>query len=222
MRERRDLLGRPIRRLYLKTEVLDKRCEGIIREFMDRRSGGFGLPIPTDELKRLIEERADEVDFYADLPEGIHGQTSLFYNRRPEVDIAESIYRTRSDHRVRTTLCHEFGHVWLHAPLFRRDGAKDGATAGPIWKCYRESILEAPESDWMEWQAGWVSGAILMPASALRTWSAESAAQFRSKLPFAVKTREGGDLINLVAERCDVSELAARVRLIKLRLVVED
>jgi Zn-dependent peptidase ImmA (M78 family) len=222
MRERRDLRGRPIRRLYLKTEVLDKRCEGIIREFMDRRSGGFRLPIPTDELKRLIEERADEVDFYADLPEGIHGQTSLFYNRRPEVDIAESIYRTRSDHRVRTTLCHEFGHVWLHAPLFRRDGANDRATTGPIWKCYRESILEAPESDWMEWQAGWVSGAILMPASALRTWSAECAAQFRSKLPFVVKTREGGELINLVAERCDVSELAARVRLIKLRLVVED
>lgn len=62
MREKRDPLGRPIKRLYLKTELLDKRCEGIIREFMDRRSGGFGLPIPTDELKRLIEERADKVD----------------------------------------------------------------------------------------------------------------------------------------------------------------
>ncbi len=74
----------------------------------------------------------------------------------------------------------------------------------------------------MEWQAGWVSGAILMPASALRTWSAECAAQSRSTLPFVVNTREGGELIKLVADRCDVSELAARVRLIKLRLVVED
>ena len=37
-----------------------------------------------------------------DLPEGIHGQTTLFYDRRPIVKIAESIYATRSDHRVRT------------------------------------------------------------------------------------------------------------------------
>jgi hypothetical protein len=77
---------------------------------MNRRSGGYRLPIPTDELFRLIEERAGEVDTYADLPEGIHGQTSLFYDRRPEVKIAESIYQTRSDHLVRTTVCHELGH----------------------------------------------------------------------------------------------------------------
>ena len=103
MKEYRDPLGRPIRRLYLKTDVLDKRCEGVMREFMNRRSGGYRLPIPTDELIRLIEERAGKVDTYANLPEGIHGQTSMYYDRRPDVKIAESIYKTRSDHRVRTT-----------------------------------------------------------------------------------------------------------------------
>ena len=36
-----------------------------------------------------------------DLPEGIHGQTTLFHDRRPIVKIAGSIYKTRSDHRVR-------------------------------------------------------------------------------------------------------------------------
>jgi hypothetical protein len=41
MKENRDPLGRPIRRLYLKTDVLDKRCEGVMREFMERRSGGY-------------------------------------------------------------------------------------------------------------------------------------------------------------------------------------
>jgi len=89
MRSYRDPLGRPIRWLYLKTEVLDRRCEGIMREFMNRRSGGYRLPIPTDELIRLLEERAGKVDTYADLPEGIHGQTLLFYDRRPIVRIAE-------------------------------------------------------------------------------------------------------------------------------------
>ena len=38
-----------------------------MREFMNRRSGGYRLPIPTDELIRLLEERADKVDTYADL-----------------------------------------------------------------------------------------------------------------------------------------------------------
>ena len=58
MKPLRDPLGRPIPRLYFKTEELDARCEGIIRDFMERRSGGFRLPIPTDELPRLIEEHA--------------------------------------------------------------------------------------------------------------------------------------------------------------------
>jgi hypothetical protein len=54
MNEYRDPLGRPIKRLYLKTDVLDKRGEGIMREFMNRRSGGYRLPIPTNELIRLL------------------------------------------------------------------------------------------------------------------------------------------------------------------------
>ena len=43
----RDPLGRPIDRLYFKTEVLDERCERKIADFMDRHGDGFRLPIPT-------------------------------------------------------------------------------------------------------------------------------------------------------------------------------
>src|SRR6516225_10620615 len=136
--------------------------------------------------------------------------------------VAASIYKTRSDHRVRTTVCHEFGHVWLHGPLWREAGARRAPGVGPVWKCYRENILTAPESDWTEWQAGWISGAILMPASALRAWAAECAEKFGAKLPFGVKSRAGVELVKLVAERCDVSISAAKVRLSKLRLVIED
>jgi Zn-dependent peptidase ImmA (M78 family) len=221
MRSYRDPLGRPIRWLYLKTEVLDRRCEGIMREFMNRRSGGYRLPIPTDELIRLLEERAGKVDTYADLPEGIHGQTLLFYDRRPIVRIAESIYRTRSDHRVRTTATHEFGHVWLHAPLWREAGARMAGGGGPVWNCHREKIVNAAKTDWVEWQAGWVSGAILMPASALRAWAAECGEKFGARLPFRVESPAGVELIKLVAERCDVSMHAVRVRLSKLGLIVE-
>ena len=56
----RDPLGRPIKRLYFKTEELDERCERIVAEFMDHRSGGFRLPIPTDDIIRMIEAEADD------------------------------------------------------------------------------------------------------------------------------------------------------------------
>jgi hypothetical protein len=48
-------LWRPIPRLFYDSEELDRECEQIIKEFMERRFGGFRLPIPTDELTRLIE-----------------------------------------------------------------------------------------------------------------------------------------------------------------------
>ena len=131
---------------------------------------------------RLLEERAEKVDTYADLPEGIQGQTLLFYDRRPIVRIAESIYRTRSDHRVRTTATHEFGH----SGCTPHGGAKSARLAlgtgqgsdGAVWNCHRDNIVNARKTDWVEWQAGWVSGAILMPASALREWASEPAAKF--------------------------------------------
>jgi hypothetical protein len=115
-----DPRGRPIRRLYLRTAVLDKRCEGIIREFMNRRSGGFELPIPTHELERLIEERVDFLDAHAELPEGIYGKTRLFYDKRPQVWIAGSIRQTSDEHFAPFMLVHEFAHVWLHGPLWRK------------------------------------------------------------------------------------------------------
>jgi|SRR5271166_1656611 len=75
----RDPLGRPIPRLFYEDlEELDRECEQIIREFMERCSGGFRLLIPTDEVTRLIEEEADALDLYADLPEGVDGLPTSF------------------------------------------------------------------------------------------------------------------------------------------------
>jgi len=222
MKPLRDPLGRPIQRPFFETEELDARCEGIIRDFMDRRSGGFRLPIPTDELTRLIEEEADDLDLYAQLPDGVEGLTDFFPDRRPKVRIAESLYRTRSDHRLRTTLAHEFGHVNLHAPLWRHEGAvSDGHPEQPTWSCARDTIVDAPENDWMEWQAGYVCGALLMPATAIRAWAKEFAVRSDAKPPFAAESLPGADLISIIAKGCDVSDLAARIRLYKLGLLSE-
>ena len=68
---------------------------------------------------------------------------------------------------------------------------------------------------------GWISRAILMPASAIRSWAAEYAYRFRMNLPFPKKSPAGSGLIAFVVERCDVSIIAAIVRLSKLNLLVE-
>ena len=55
----RDPLGRPIKRLYVRTEELDERCEQILAEFMRLHSSGFRLPIPTGEIISMIAADAD-------------------------------------------------------------------------------------------------------------------------------------------------------------------
>jgi len=71
----RDPLGRPIKRLYFKTEELDERCEQIVADFMRRHSGGYKLPIPTNDIIRMIQAEADDLDMHADLPEELDGFT---------------------------------------------------------------------------------------------------------------------------------------------------
>jgi Zn-dependent peptidase ImmA (M78 family) len=90
-----------------------------------------------------------------------------------------------------------------------------------VWNCNRESITNPQQYDWTEWQAGWVSGAILMPASAIREWSAECASKFETRCPFGIESLPAADLIKTVVRRCDVSVLAARVRLKRLNLLNE-
>ena len=106
----RDPLGRPIKRLYFKTEELDEQCERIIAEFMDQHSGGFRLPIPTDDIIRMIEAEANDLDLYADLSENVDGYTDYFTDRNPDVKISERLAPSRYENRLRMTLGHEYGH----------------------------------------------------------------------------------------------------------------
>lgn len=83
-------------------------------------------------------------------------------------------------------------------------------------KCTRSLILDAPFSDWMEWQASYVCGAILMPISALRNCIRASLGEQGSGgwLPSDSDSARG--LIVRVSEAFDVSTDAAKVRLEKL------
>jgi Zn-dependent peptidase ImmA (M78 family) len=216
----RDPLGRPIPRLYFKVDELDRECEQIVTNFMDRHSAGFSLPVPTDDIIRMIEMEADDLDMYADLPEELDGYTDFFFERKPRVRIAKRLSDPRYENRLRMTLGHEFGHVRFHAPLWRDGGVeRDRRPAEPCWTCNRDTIVAAPENDWMEWQAAYIGGALLMPREPVRLLVRGIG------VPQAPETAVGADsdlgqaAILRVTKGCQVSQQAARVRLAKLGLL---
>jgi len=218
----RDPLGRPIKRLYFTAEELDERCERKIADFMNDHCGGFRLPVPTDDIVRMIEVDTDDLDLYANLPEGVDAHTDYFIDRNPRVKVAARLSDPRYENRLRTTLAHEYGHVWLHAPLWRKPASEsDRRPAARSWRCERETIVTAPDNDWMEWQAGYVCGALLMPRTEIVLLANAIASRNSTNLPLRSDTEAVPELIAQVMRRCRVSEQAARIRLARLMVVSE-
>ena len=85
--------------------------------------------------------------------------------------------------------------------------------------CKRDSMLNAPYTDWMEWQAGYVCGAVLMPISALTSTVRDHLDREGQNAPLACNTPEAARLIDAVVRQFQVSREAARVRLLKLKFL---
>lgn len=223
-----DKTGRFARRPHFQPEEIDAQCERLVHKFLSKKYGKAEFPIRTEDLTVLIEERAD-LDSCADLSheEGdVEGVTEFKPGQRPLVSIASSLSEPRMENRLRTTLTHEFGHVYLHHFMFETQ-PKSGllfpkAEITHANKCNRASIDAPVETDWMEWQAGYVCGSILMPITAM----VETVQVFRANnmLPFTnltVRSDAGQKLIELVASTFQTSKDAARVRLLKKNILTE-
>ena len=144
-------------------------------------NGKTEYPIRTEDLKVLVEDHAADLDLYADLSvegENIEGVTEFFHSERPVVRISKALTEDESrQNRLRTTLTHELGHVVLHSPLTSLSGQQrlfqtTERDRSLVLRCKRNSILLAVSKpvDWMEWQAGYASGAFLMPKTELGRW----------------------------------------------------
>lgn len=231
MRRIADPTGRFPVRLYYENHELDDRAEQVITEFLKQQYGKISFPVRTDDLIKLIERDAADLDGYADLSdegEGVQGVTDFTPGKKPKVRIAASLSEERTGHRLRTTLTHEYGHVDLHTPLFDAKGAQSALDLFPscceAQKCHRDTIIPAHQTqqsnDWLEWQAGYMSGALLMPAShvcAMLDQIGRANGNYGSAVtgsPYAIA------LINSVAEAYDVSKDAARIRLTQLERIV--
>jgi IrrE N-terminal-like domain len=226
MREVRDTTGRFALRPHYQPAELDRLCEALLAQFFKPTRGEIPIPIPTDDLTRLIERDVSDFDPGVDLREfgvDVEGVTEFRPGRKPRVRIAaELAYDERRQNRYRTTLTHEYGHVHFHGYLFAIQSASGDLLqqARPaVQVCKRETILDARHTDWMEWQAGYVCGALLMPISLIRKTAGDFQEHHGIFGPVASATAEAAALTERIRSTFQVSADAARVRLTKLELL---
>lgn len=218
-----------MRRPHYEPGELDDECEHIIGEFLRQKHGCVTFPISTNDLTLLIEQEADELDLYADLStEGrdVHGVTYFYPKKKPRVRIAKELAESGNrENRLRTTLTHEFGHVKFHNYIWQLDlvptELPTDVPSRVSPRCNRDAILNAAYKDWMEWQAGYISGALLMPISALKRLVAQFCQTRNLFAPIAFHSPQGIALQTDVAKHFQVSEEAAQVRLMKLQVLAQ-
>jgi len=225
----RDTTGRLGKRPHFEPVELDRECEQLLCAFLKRKYGEVRFPIPTDALCVLIEEDAQDLDTYADLSaegDDVEGVTEFIPGQKPLVKISARLSENpRLENRLRTTLAHEWGHVRFHAPLWLTDTATPDLFGWPpeptSIKCKRDNILGASEYDWMEWQAGYVCGAVLMPRSRVNTIAREYLEAIQQRGPLDINSESALHLIERISKAFQVSTDAARVRAIKLKIISE-
>lgn len=208
-----DRTGRFKERPYWSAGEIDRKCEEAITSFLRQRYGFDRIPVPTEALTEIIERDAKELDLEPDLSDEkyeVFGYTDFTPGEKPRVAIARELWEHRHrNNRLRTTLAHEYGHVLLHTWLYEKY-----ASAAGTQRCHWRDLLPSENVvDWAEWQAGYASGALLMPESFLRR---AVAAFFRERNETPPVGRDSADAMSLkerISLTFDVSVDAARVRL---------
>lgn len=215
-----DPTGRFSQRPYYEGAELDHECEKIIVEFLMNRHGRVAYPIATNDLCVLVEQSAADFDEWADLSTDgpdVQGKTEFSRRSKPNVYIIADLQESYRENRRRTTLTHELAHARLHNYLIGFD------VAPPPVCCTAGSLIGASVVDWLEWQAGYASGAFLMPLSSLQrvVRGVRRAAKLPTTDPIELTNPAASEVIRRVQDAFQVSADAARVRLLQLRILVD-
>lgn len=211
-----DRTGRFPERPYYRIEEIESDCEELIAAFLTRRYGQIVLPVPTPAVVEMLERESADLDLYCDLScegEEINGLTTFFPGDKPRVSIARELsYQAWREHRLRSTLTHEYAHVHFHSWLYDRY-----CSNGDRHKCARGKLLPREgEPDWMEWQAGYMSGVLLMPKSRVELHLRAFLEERAIGSPLGSDSIESRVLIRRTSELFNVSGEAAEVRLKQL------
>jgi hypothetical protein len=226
MKWTRDNTGRFRQRPHYTDEELEQICEDTICGFLRERHGKAIFPVSTGDLTVLLEQHVDDLDSYSDLEDGVDGLTHFFPRKKSKVKIASHLQEPYLENRLRTTLTHEHGHVILHGFLFaiEEDLKKLFADQPKETRntCHRDD-MHGGSRDWMEWQAGFACGALLMPQTELvRVVTAFRDAENIPYAEIGVNTDAGKRLIARVMVEFQASAEAARVRLEQRRAIVRN
>lgn len=195
---------------------MEGECESCAADLLLSLHGEIAYPLSTDDLTILIERFA-ELNLYADLSEygdDVQGLTKFEPGKKPIVAIDKRLAEDdRRVNRLRTTLAHEFGHVRFHNILFQRDAGGlplFGSMAVFEQTCKPLGLTNAPKSDWMEWQAGYVCTALLAPAR----WVARLFEELGlGPVALELASPQAALAIERMAATFGISKEAARVRL---------
>jgi hypothetical protein len=100
-------------RPHYEPNEIDNDCERIVARLLTKLHGRVSYPISTDDLEKLVESRAHDLDMYADLSgdgPDVEGVTRFVKSRRPAVEVSARLSEAENrKNRLRTTLAHEFG-----------------------------------------------------------------------------------------------------------------
>lgn len=221
MRWVRDPTGRFPQRPYYERDELDQECEGIVSAFLKAKWGAISYPIATEDLVRLLTRETTDLDLYANFTDsGIEGVTDFVPGEKPRVRIASTLYeQSWRENRLRTTLTHELGHVKFHDLYSANQLPLPLFGSSPPIQCKRDEIIGAGASDWLEWQAGYASGAFLMPISAVKRIAGETVEEFNIYGVIPPNSPARVKLTERLQRAFQVSREAAHVRLIQLGLL---
>lgn len=227
-----DTTGRVQKRPHYSLEYLDSECEKIVSEFLRDKRERVEFPISTDDLTCLLERDVEFLDPYANLSDEtgrVEGVTEFRFGRKPIVKIAAALMETPyMENRLRTTLTHEYGHVRFHDFLYQAperpmslfENLNVQESSQTAHRCKRDSMVSLDDRDWMEWQAGFVCGAMLIPITPLLKFIKASRQRLNMEhTAIYSHSTEGMQLITDVAQAFQTSKDAARVRLIQQKFL---
>ena len=221
----RDRSRRFEQRPFYTQDELNLQCEEIVKDFLKSKNGFIMYPITTDDLTVMIERDAAELDLYANLTDegsGVEGVTEFRRRRKPSVRIAKYLSGAPSrENRLRSTLAHEYAHVVFHGFLWALESGsrKPGHAQSYYRRCRRTRVVLSPYNDWMEWQAGYAAGALLMPITPLREIVESSLGEWGVGKFVRSHTDYYSELVQRIAATFSVSKDAAGVRIMKLGYV---
>lgn len=226
----KDKTGRFPERLYFENGEIDSECELIIRNFFSKELGiSFTPPFTIEQLEILINTEIGNLDLYADLSkegDDVEGLTEFAPGKKPFIKISSLLSSSETyKNRLKSTMAHELFHAKFHNLLWALKWSQEdlfGKTTTEKIKCHRKQIVGAGQTDWIEWQAAYGSGAFTMPKSFLL----QSVKDFRKtknmgEVPIECYCETGHKMITHISTIFQISDEAAKIRLLQLGFIYE-